>query len=316
MTSFNKGFEPSQKEQIIKEWIPQQLEDDFGLEMPSAEGSNGGSKNSNPGIGNNFLTTKDSSFTKTAPDTHQTWIIPEIEFSDVQHMVGNYGNEYAFQEKPEPDLSEMLKHQKLISKTEEQCNQRIQEAEQQADQIRVEAQKQGLAAANAEADRLLRVTRTIAEEMHAWRESVIAQSEETVINLVLDIGRTLFGSGFALDQNQLQEVYSRAIRDAKNLGNLVIRVHPDDADLVETRQLQEQAHFSQNVKLTADSSIKRGGCFIEGDHGQIDARVETQFEVISEKLTDVMAVQTAQKYSNPPANPDESSGILPDHFGI
>ena len=316
MRSSNKVIESSQTNLAVQEWLPEQLEDAFGVEMPPAIVDESKPKNGNQPPRHKTPSTPGLGLRKGERPAPVAWTPPELDLSAASHLIGLYLDQSSEDYQQDHDFSEMVKHQKLISNAEAKMNQLIRQAEQQCQQIRAEAHTQGLAAANTEVDQLLRTARAIADEMHAWRESVIAQSEETIVNLVLDIARTLFGSGFVLDSNKIKEVYLRAIRDAKNLGNLVIRVHPEDANLIEGRWLQEQAHFSQSVKLVADSTIKRGGCFIEGENGQVDAHIDTQFATITEKLTDVLAAKTAQQYANQPVYQENPSGKLPGDFGV
>ncbi len=316
MKSSSKIIEASKADLAVEEWIPNEVGDAFALGVsPSIEADIQPNNGDQP-LEQAALPTSGLDLSPGDSTTEMGWTPPEIDLSGADHVVGLYYDRSSEQYQQEHDLANIAQRQKMVSNAELKMSQLIQHAENQAQQICAEAHKQGLAAAYAEVDQLLRTSRSIADEMHAWRESMIAQSEETIINLVLDIGRTLFGSGFVLDNNKIKEVYIRAIRDAKNLGNLVIRLHPDDVDLIDGRWLQEQTNFGQNVKLAADSSIKRGGCFIEGEYGQVDARIDTQFAAITDKLTDVLAAKSAHNYSNQPDTPEEPSGKLPDNFGI
>lgn len=311
---------------VFQVWNPQEIGNEFGVEMHPHNGNghkptNGNGNGHKPLNGNGRHHSMGAKLTPSRTSTDkkssalECWLPPELDFSLSPDMAGNLSAQEADREHEENDIAAMVRTQKMISSTETRIAQMLQQAEQEAQQIKDEAYKQGLANANAETDQLLRATRMIADEMHAWRESMIAQSEETIINLVLDIGRALFGSGFILDNNRIKDVYTRAINDAKNLGNLAIRLHPEDADLLENRWLQEQAHFSQSIKLVPDSKIKRGGCLIEGEFGQVDASIDSQFEVISDKINDVLVAQSAQKYTNQFPNPDSGKGKLPGNFG-
>jgi flagellar assembly protein FliH len=41
-----------------------------------------------------------------------------------------------------------------------------------------------------------------------------------------------------------------------------------------------------------DSSVDKGGCIIETDFGQIDARISSQLHEIEENITELMPIRT------------------------
>jgi flagellar assembly protein FliH len=56
-----------------------------------------------------------------------------------------------------------------------------------------------------------------------------------------------------------------------------LRLHGDDAALLGTQSAEVVRSLAAcgEAEVVADNSLTRGGCMIDTQHGQIDARVET-----------------------------------------
>lgn len=185
----------------------------------------------------------------------------------------------------------------LILRAEAQVSEAHQQAEAQANAISRQAYSDGLAAANAETAELLRSATSIVEEVNAWRESILSQGEMMMLRLVIEIAQTLFGDGLPLDPDTLGQAFGRALAEAKTLGNLRIYVHPDDVTALGPYWTQQQTAMSgQRIELIPSDIIKRGGCFVEGQYGSVDGRVETQLKTVKETMLTTLA-ETGQDSS-------------------
>jgi len=69
------------------------------------------------------------------------------------------------------------------------------------------------------------------------------------------------------------------------LGNLRIYVNPEDAGLLGPywRELQESI-TTHKIEVVPSSSIARGGCYVNGQWGSADGRIETQLKAIIDTL--------------------------------
>lgn len=173
----------------------------------------------------------------------------------------------------------------ITEQAEIQAGEITQQALTQATEVTRQALSEGVAAANAETKELLRTATAIVGEVNAWRENLFTQGEMMMLRLVIEIAQTIFGDGLPLDPEILGQTFSRALPEAKTLGDLRIHVHPDDAAVLSPHWPQEQSDLrGQLIELVHSDIIKRGGCFVEGEFGSIDARVETHFKTIEETL--------------------------------
>jgi flagellar assembly protein FliH len=166
----------------------------------------------------------------------------------------------------------------------------VRQAGERVAEVTEQAQTAGLAAAKAETAELLRTAMGIVGEVIDWREDQFAHGEMMVLRLVIEIAQSIFGEGLPLDPETLGQAFSRAMAQAKTLGDLRIYVHPEDAAALGAYWPQRQAALSgQRVELVPSDIIKRGGCFLEGQFGQVDARVDTQFQLVKDTLLSTLA---------------------------
>lgn len=171
-----------------------------------------------------------------------------------------------------------------------EANRILRAAEREAAEILRTAQAQGFESGRAEGrargeaetrESLLAAQRVLAEGHH-WRDEMLARSEATLIELVGDVAEKLFGGGFALSPEQMGVVVDRAIQQARNIGPARVRLHPEDAALLDTM-------WPSGLPLVPDDTIRRGGCIVEAALGTVDSRVEVQLEKIKETLVSEVA---------------------------
>jgi flagellar assembly protein FliH len=167
-----------------------------------------------------------------------------------------------------------------------EADQVLADARVEAEAVRETARAEGRQLAEEEMRGNLAAVQAVLTETEAWRGRMIADSETIVLTLVRDIARAVFGDGKALEDDVLRGAFERAMVEARAIGNLRIHVHPDDAMALGSDwwQQQQSALGGQRMELVASESVLRGGCFIEGEYGSVDARVESQLKTALQAL--------------------------------
>lgn len=177
--------------------------------------------------------------------------------------------------------SAMVQAQQAVQAAREQAAEIVRTAREEAAAVTAQAKLDGQQAADAEAAQLLLAAHGVLDEVQAWRADLLSRSETAVIDLVAAVARRIFGQGLTLPPEVLQAAFSRALAESKPLGALRMHVHPEDATALGPQwAAAEQASSGQGLELVADPSIRRGGCLLESDSGQVDARVDRQLQVV------------------------------------
>lgn len=189
----------------------------------------------------------------------------------------------------------------ILAEAEARAAEILGGAEAQVEAMSRQGYNDGMAAANAETAELLQTAKSIVAEVNTWRAEMFAQGELMMLRLVIEIAQTLFGDGLPLDPETLGAAFSRALSQAKTLGDLRIYVHPDDAEALGPQWAKQQSAISgQKIELVPSDIIKRGGCFIEGDYGTVDSRVESQFKLVQDALLASQAASQAALHAVEP----------------
>lgn len=157
-----------------------------------------------------------------------------------------------------------------------------------------EGRKSGYEEGHDEADRLIERIHTIINSIIEKRKEIIEDAETQVIDLVLLISRKVVK---VISENQRNVVINnvvQALRKLKSRGDVVIRVNLDDLDLA-TEHVKDFMKMVENVnsiQVLEDTSIDRGGCVIETDFGEIDAKISSQLREIEDKVLELMPVKS------------------------
>jgi flagellar biosynthesis/type III secretory pathway protein FliH len=171
--------------------------------------------------------------------------------------------------------------QELISDARTEAEQILRNAQQTAKGIQEQAYQDGWNSAMGEIkDRMVAATSLI-QELSNWRDEMMSQSEQMILEIIRSIAQKMFGTGFELDRETLQVTFNRVLENARSLGNLRVYVNPEDASNLGPywREFQESI-TSHTIEIIPSSSIARGGCYVNGQWGSADGRIETQVKAI------------------------------------
>lgn len=197
-----------------------------------------------------------------------------------------------------------------IQKVRNQTRQMLIEAQEEADELKKEAietgKQQGKQEAEAEVEALIasrseQLANQIVEEklgtiypaMQAAAEGL--QNEQvnwrqtwdaTAIEICLGIAEKIIRHEIRSRPESVRPMLSEALKLASGTQHLRFRMHPTDvAQLGEgTKAFITNLTGCQSCEIVKDDSITSGGCFIETQHGIIDATIEAQLDRISQEL--------------------------------
>lgn len=189
----------------------------------------------------------------------------------------------------------------VIAKAKLQAEEIIEEAKKKEASIYEEnktagyqdGHKEGYAAGDEEVQRLIERLHKIINGAIEKRNDIINEAESQLIDLVLLISSKVVK---VISENQKNVVINnvvQALRKLKSRGNVAIRVNLADLALT-TENVQSFMKMVENVKsivVLEDTSVDKGGCVIETDFGQIDARISSQLKEIEEKILELIPIK-------------------------
>jgi flagellar assembly protein FliH len=153
-----------------------------------------------------------------------------------------------------------------------------------------EAREQGMARGRQEAEGVIsqrgaELASVMASLIQA-REKLLDDSEQAVLDISLAIARRFVEQSALLGDELIRKSIKEAVKMVTEKDKVVIRVNPDDLD--EVRGHQDDIIFIGDgigrLEVRGDKHIDRGGCVIETEAGNIDARIASRFGEIDKAM--------------------------------
>jgi flagellar biosynthesis/type III secretory pathway protein FliH len=148
----------------------------------------------------------------------------------------------------------------------------------------LEGKKVGFESGSKRADATIETLQQTLEQLHRMRSDIHQEIEKEVTHLALSIAKKIVCHEIKTTRQTVACVAREALARVDNPGKIKIKLNPEDLRFIQETQSQFN-RFLENfddVHLEAEDSIQSGGCLIETDWGDIDARIEKQFEAIEE----------------------------------
>lgn len=109
-------------------------------------------------------------------------------------------------------------------------------------------------------------------------KEITTQLESEVVGLAVDIAKKVTMREVATDPEVVLAVTRTALTKLHSRTLATIHLHPDDLAFVQENR--ERLNFHGSIELIEDRSITPGGCLVHTAAGDIDARIESQFDEI------------------------------------
>ena len=204
------------------------------------------------------------------------------------------------------DLREEAEH--VVAQARHAADELLAAAQQQAAELhertRAAAREGGLRDAQAEIEHraaelaqrqlddqlqtALPALRAAADALQAERDRWLIRWEQTAVRVGVAIAGKLVKSQIATRPELASGMIADALRLAAGQPRVTVHLHPDDLAAWGDQgpRIVESLTACADSTLIADPRISRGGCRIETIHGEIDARVETMLERLTNELID------------------------------
>ncbi|HSO20413.1 MAG TPA: FliH/SctL family protein [Desulfosarcina sp.] len=152
---------------------------------------------------------------------------------------------------------------------------------------REQGRAEALADSREKVDHAVQALAAAREELERVRRQERRCMETETVRLALAIAKKIIGHESRTGEMVAQVVKS-AMRKVADPRNLVLKLNPDDIDTIDARRREWLAGEDAGtvVRLEADEAIQRGGCIIETQLGDVDARIDSQLKIIEALLVD------------------------------
>ena len=124
------------------------------------------------------------------------------------------------------------------------------------------------------------------EEVSRLRATLLQNSTQDMLRLVLSIARQVIHGEVSLNRELILTTIDKALRAAVRSDHYHIKVHPEDLALVTEKKplFITSINGLESITVEGDQKVAQGGCLVESDLGAVDATIEGQLEEIRRTL--------------------------------
>ena len=194
----------------------------------------------------------------------------------------------------------------ILNEAEQEAQRIIEEANEAAEQTHQKGYEEGRQQA------LAQFTQQTTEALLKV-EAMALELEPQYIGLIRTCVEKIIDGELRLHPDAIVGVVRNALRDARQQREIMVRVHPSDAEALQKNKarLLEMLARAQTIEIRPDESVRRGGCVVVTELGQIDASLERQLEALGvaleTELTEGGAYSPEQGYDDE-LDPEDDPG--------
>jgi flagellar assembly protein FliH len=119
-------------------------------------------------------------------------------------------------------------------------------------------------------------------ELEKLRSSLYLQVEREVVKLAVEVAKKIVHREIQVDKDIIQTLVRVALSHVAEKSAVTVHLSPQDySHLLALRGELSQTE-GRDISLLADKSIERGGCLIQTECGDIDARIEEKFREVEQ----------------------------------
>jgi len=126
-------------------------------------------------------------------------------------------------------------------------------------------------------------------QIEKQRHELLNASEKECTELSLRVARKIIDEHVKLDPEIVHTGFKKAVALLLDKSRLILKVSPDQHQMIRS-QLDTLYSFDDSIEridLEADPRVGDGGCVVETESGNVNARIESQFQIISDAISEV-----------------------------
>lgn len=128
---------------------------------------------------------------------------------------------------------------------------------------------------------------SILQKIDTYRSDLVKELLPDLISLSVEIAEKIIKKEVELDKNIVSYIAQEALSKVEDaVDTVTIKVNPIDYDIiVEHLNILKDASSLKTINIEPVSSIQRGGCIIETEKGEIDARISEQIKELEDAVS-------------------------------
>jgi flagellar assembly protein FliH len=179
-----------------------------------------------------------------------------------------------------------------------QAHQAIEDAKVKGVEIEKQAYEKGLQEGRiqgkneikSQASLIIEGIENVLKEITAYKDDFPKIYEREVIGLIKEISKKVVHVEARVDERVILKNIYQAFDILSDRVGVKLNINPDDLDFVNENRPEFFSNVKglQSISIEADTDVERGGCFIETEYGNVDARIQTQLERVEASLEELL----------------------------
>jgi flagellar assembly protein FliH len=165
---------------------------------------------------------------------------------------------------------------------------KVQRAEREAHQKALsEGISEGKELQKKETMQSIQALSVLIRDLSGLKKNILEAAEEQILQLALAVAEKVIHMETTTNRDVIQNVLRAAMKSIVDRENMKVRVHPQDFQYMLEIKSDFLKNFDgiKNIVFEEDASIARGGAILETMFGEVDARVDQQFNAIKSAMT-------------------------------
>ncbi len=146
----------------------------------------------------------------------------------------------------------------------------------------IHGEKAGLEIAEQKMEAVMRRYSDSILELEKLRTFLHAQVEREVVKLSIEVAKKIVYREVQIDNEIIQTLVRVALSHVAEKSAVTVHLNPVDYNYLIAQRSELSQIEGRDISLQADKSIERGGCLIQTDCGDIDARIEEKFREVEQ----------------------------------
>jgi flagellar biosynthesis/type III secretory pathway protein FliH len=143
-----------------------------------------------------------------------------------------------------------------------------------------DGRKAGIYEGLKEIETMLHSLRQAMQDIRKFRKELCLKAEKETVSLSLAIARKILAQEPAADPKVIAAVVKKSFETVAINAPVRIRINPSELDYL--RERRHLIPIEGEVSFVEDASISCGGCVVESLSGDVDARIESQMDMVAE----------------------------------
>lgn len=151
-----------------------------------------------------------------------------------------------------------------------------------------EGRKQAFDQATLEIEAGLQKMEGIVTALTNMKPELLRFNETHLIELAFHMAKRLAAAEIQANPEIVKEIVRQSVEVAQNEQNVTVLVNPTQLEFLETLKKEQgrEFEFLKAVKLEPSEQVSVGGCIVQTNYGEIDARFEQRVEKLWAALAD------------------------------